>query len=186
MIQITNRILEKSTPFTFAQVKRWAVAFLPADNASGQHSGVPRTYTFEDAVIISLGGYLVEDWRFTISEAQQILKDVAKWIKSKGWKISDWVEFRELKSSGKCIAHIDFPWRNLIIDIGLGSDDQFFYNAKIVHQKKFIVEEKLWMEKYEEEFFEMMEPESMVPYRSFIVKNLVESLADNIAQNVSE
>ena len=153
MLTITNRILENATGFTHTQIKRWAVAFLKPDRASGQHSGIPRTYRLEQALRIFLGGYLVRDLKFTMDESKNILNDVTTWLKNKGWHISELVEFRESKLSSGCVANFDFPWLDLLIDIGVGSDGRFFYRAKIVYEKKLINESNRWSEEYDLEYF---------------------------------
>jgi len=186
MTEITNRTLEKSTKFTHTQIKRWAVAFLPPDKASGQHSGIPRTYTFEDAVNIYLGGYLVENLRFTITEAKQVLKDIIQWIQGRGWKISEWVEFRKSKFHPGYVAHFNFPWVDLIIDIAVGHDGRIFYIAKIVHEKRLIKKSNLWNEKYAIEHFGRLSPISLAPFRSIRVRGMLHLLASLIADRANE
>ena len=186
MVSITNRILEKSTGFTHTQIKRWAVAFLEPDKASGQHSGVPRIYDFDQAIRIYLGGYLVRDLKFTLDESKQILNDLTNWLKNKSWKFSGWVDFRESKLSSGYVAGINFPWRGLLIDIGLGSDDRLFYVAKILSVKKMMREPNHWREEYDLEYFGKLSPISTMPLRSIDIEAMVRSLANIIAQVVSE
>ncbi len=186
MITITNRILAEAPGFTHPQIKRWVVAFLEADKASGQHSGIPRTYSFEQAVMIFLGGYLVRDLKFTLSEVRQILNDIYKWLKKKGWTISKWVNFRKSKLSGEYVAEPDYPWLDLFIDIGVGSDGSFFYISKIICEKALIKEPNLWKELYEIEYFGKLSPISIVPLRSINLKATVDTLATLIAKRVNE
>jgi hypothetical protein len=183
---ITNRILAKSTGFTHPQIKRWAVAFLEPDEASGQHSGIPREYSFEQAVRIFLGGYLVRDLKFNLIEARQILNDVTKWLKEKKWTISKWVNFRGSKLDRGYVAEFDFPWMDLSIDIGISGDGGIFYNAKKIFELKIIKEPNTWQEKYELEYFGRRAAISAAPFRTLNIRAMISSLAVSIAQRDSE
>lgn len=186
MLVITNRILEKSSKFTHTQIKRWAVAFLRPDKSSGQHSGVSRTYDFEQASRIYFGGYLVQDLKFTLDEAKQILNDIYDWLDEKGWNLSDWVHFRQSKLGSGYVADINFPWLDLFIDIGIGSNKAFFYRAKIVHTKKLKKEPNRWAEEYDIEDFGKLSPISTVPLRNIDIRGVISSLAFSIAQAMRE
>ncbi len=185
MIDITNRVLEKATKFSHTQIKRWAVAFLSPDKSTGQHSGVPRTYSIVEAIKIYLGGYLVEDLRFTISEAQTIVKDVTEWFKINRWRVSDWIELRKSKMDRGFVAYSDFPWEGLIISVGMGSKENIFYEAKIVLKKQLIKEPSLWREEYRLEHFGKLSAISTVPFRSIDIGSLITSLGNQIAQELS-
>ena len=184
MLTITNRVLENVTGFTHTQIKRWAVAFLRPDKASGQHSGVPRNYSFEQALRIYLGGYLVQDLKFTLDESRQILNDITNWLKDKKWTISRWVEFQKSQLSSDYVVIYDFPWTGLIIDIVVGSDNRLFYRAKIVHEQKMIKYTNILQEKYELEYFGKSSPISTVPLRSIDIEAIVKSLANRIAKRM--
>ena len=186
MIDITNRVLEKATKFSHTQIKRWAVAFLPPEKSTGQHSGVPRTYSIEESIKIYFGGYLVEDLRFTISEAQTIVKDVTYWFKVKKWRVSDWIELRKSKMDRGFVAYSDFPWEGLIISVGIGSKENIFYEARIVLKKKLIKEPSRWREEYRLEYFGKLSAITTVPFRSIDIGSMIASLANQIAQGLSE
>lgn len=186
MIIITNRVLEKATGFTHTQIKRWAVAFLQPDKTSGQHAGVSRTYNFEQSMRIYLGGYLVRDLKFTLTEARQILNDLSKWLEKKGWTVSEWVKFRESKLNRGCVANCEYPFLNLSIDIGVGSDGTFFYNAKIIFKQELIKEPNKYRDEYDLEYFGRRSAISVAPFRSIDIKAIVNGLAILIAQSLSE
>lgn len=183
MSTITNRVLEKSTGFTHTQIKRWAVAFLKPDRSAGQHSGVSRTYSFEQALTIYMGGYLVRDLKFTLKDAKQILNDLNTWINGKGWVISRWVEFQKSRFGSDYVAVFNFPWLALHIDIGLGSKKRFFYRAKIVHEIKKKKRHGFWSEEYQFEDFWELSPVPIMSFRSIDIDVIVNKLANLIAQN---
>ena len=84
MKKFTNRVLQKATGHSYTQIKRWAPVFLGPDPLVGQHSGVERLYTLEEAIKICLGGYFVNKLNFRFKEAAMILTDLTKWLMSKG------------------------------------------------------------------------------------------------------
>ena len=182
MLIITNRLLEEATNFTHAQIKRWAVAFLNVDEASGQHSGISRTYSFEQAVMIFFGGYLVRDLKFTLIEARQIIDDVSRWMNDQGWRIEEWVAFEQTKSIGTYTATTNFPWADLEINIGDGGSDRFFYDIKIISLKKRMKGSDEWQEKYKLIKIGSGFTHSMVPSRSVDIRFLVNELAIRLAQ----
>lgn len=185
MSTITNRVLEKSTGFTHTQIKRWAVAFLKPDRTAGQHSGVERTYSFEQALMIYMGGYLVRDLKFTLKDAKQILNDLNTWIDRKGWVISRWVELRKSGEGSAYVPNFNFPWLALHIDIGHGNEknQMFFYRAKIVSVQKKKRKHGFWQEEYAIEDFGASSPELSVSFRSIDIDVIVRKLANLIAQN---
>jgi hypothetical protein len=182
MLIITNRLLEEATSFTHAQIKRWSVAFLNVDEESGQHSGISRTYSFEQAVMIYFGGYLVRDLKFTLIEARQVLDDVGRWMTEQGWRIEKWVTFEQKKSIGKYIGITDFPWADLEISIGDGGQGRFFYDIKIVSLKKRLKGSDEWQETYQRKKIGSGDIRSIVPFRSVSVGSLVNDLAIRLAQ----
>jgi hypothetical protein len=186
MIIITNRALEAATGFTHPQIKRWAVSFLDADKASGQHSGIPRTYSFEQAVRIYLGGYLVRNLTFKLIEAKQIIDDVTGWLKEKGWSISEWVNFEASTLSGGYVVETNFPWMDLKVDIGVGGQGRFFYHVKILIVRKKKKETATWQDTYNLEFIGSRFIDSKGPFRSINMVSLVNSLAIRLAQKGSE
>ena len=76
MDEYTNRDLEARTPYTHKQIKRWAVAFLSSERSPGQHSGVERTYSLDDAFTLLLGGALVAFHGFTLEDAKSLLPEI--------------------------------------------------------------------------------------------------------------
>ena len=186
MLNITNRDLEAATGFTFPQIKRWAVAFLDADKASGQHSGIPRTYSFEQAVRIYLGGYLVRNLKFKLIEARQILNDVTGWLMGKGINVSEWVSFEESKWDGGYVVQTNYPWMELKVDVGDGGQGRFFYHLQTIIVKKKLKEPARWQEKYDLEYMGSRFISSKGPFRSINIVSLVNSLAIRLAQKGSE
>jgi len=182
-MSITNRSLEEASNFTHPQIKRWAVAFLEPDMAAGQHSGIPRTYGFEQSFRIYFGGYLVEYLKFTLAEARQILDDITGWIKEKGWRIEEWITFEQKKSIGKYVVTTDYPWVDVEIDIGAGSYGDFFYNIKIISMKKRMKGSDEWQETYKRDSIGSTSIQSIVPSRSVSIEYLITRLANGLAQN---
>lgn len=137
MIRITNRILEQTIGFSHPQIKRWAVAFLDADPASGQHSGKIRSYTFEEAVKLYIGGFLVSRLKFNLKEAAEIIRDITSWLTKKGWPISEFVEFEKDNMHKEVITFLNdsFGWEELIINVARGHKG-FMYEAKEVIEHK--------------------------------------------------
>jgi hypothetical protein len=75
MERLTNRILEARTTYSYKQLKRWAIAFLPQEMSS-PHSGVEREYTLDDAFTLLLGGALVAFHGFTLEDAKSLLPEI--------------------------------------------------------------------------------------------------------------
>jgi hypothetical protein len=65
-----NRTLATKFGFTLHQVRRWAVAVLGLDPRAGRADGVERTYTVDEAFMISLAGHLVTQCGMIIEEAK--------------------------------------------------------------------------------------------------------------------
>jgi hypothetical protein len=66
-----NRTIAAKFGFTLHQVRRWAVAVLGLDPKAGRAEGVERTYTADEALMISLAGQLVTHCGMTIEEAKR-------------------------------------------------------------------------------------------------------------------
>ena len=186
MLSITNRSLEVATSFTHPQIKRWAVAFLDADKESGQHSGIARTYSFEQAARIYFGGHLVQNLLFTLTEARQILDDITGWINEKGWRIEELVTFEQTISIGKYVVVTNYPWVDLEINIGAGGQDRFFYDIKIVSYKKRMTGSDKYHETYERVKIGSAFIQSIEPSRFVSIVSLVEQLANGLAHKGSQ
>lgn len=194
MEEITNRILERATGYTNPQIKRWAVAFLKADIFSGQHSGVPRTYNFEQSVRIVLGGSLVDKLNFTLIEANTIADDIIFWMKKKGWDFSKLEYTRPPENNS--LRNANLICEELIVNIGIKRDklkapikdrvsdiklhDCFYYSARIVTEKKEIPSKKLFSEKYKLEYFGTVPFNSSEPFHSINMGGLINSLLRKI------
>ena len=63
-----------------AKWKRWSREFLPPDPLGGLQSGYARQYSPDEAFTVFLGGHLVGDLKFSISETKQILVDLHQWL----------------------------------------------------------------------------------------------------------
>jgi len=76
----TNKELSKKFNVNLARWKRWSREFLPPDPLGGLQSGYARQYNPDEAFTVVLGGHLVGDMKFSISEAKQILIDLHRWL----------------------------------------------------------------------------------------------------------
>jgi hypothetical protein len=76
----TNKELSKKFNVNLARWKRWSREFLPPDPLGGLQSGYARQYNPDEAFTVVLGGHLVGDLKFSISETKQILVDLHQWL----------------------------------------------------------------------------------------------------------
>jgi hypothetical protein len=81
----TNRELSDRLGIKLAKWKRWSREFLPPDPLGGMQSGYARQYNPDQAFTVFLGGHLVADLKFSIPEANQIIKDLNNWLAEKGF-----------------------------------------------------------------------------------------------------
>ena len=81
----TNRVLSDRLGIKLAKWKRWSREFLPPDPLGGMQSGYARQYNPDQAFTVFLGGHLVADLKFSIPEANQIIKDLNNWLVEKGF-----------------------------------------------------------------------------------------------------
>ena len=77
----SNRELSQKLEINLARFKRWSREFLPPDPLGGMQSGYARQYSIDNAFTVYLGGHLVGELKYTISEAKKILEDLKKWLK---------------------------------------------------------------------------------------------------------
>jgi hypothetical protein len=126
---IDNRKLAEATGFSYHQVRRWVVAFLPPDPHIGLHSGKARTFTFDQSVRVYLGGFLVSRMGYTIGEAGQSLEDIFAWLKKMKLLPSSHTAFAQSR------AHPDqFFFENkypeIVLEIAKGKGGRDGYYAK--------------------------------------------------------
>ena len=81
----TNRELSDKLGINLAKWKRWSREFLPPDPLGGMQSGYARQFNPDQAFTVFLGGHMVADLKFSIPEANQIIKDLNKWMSEKGF-----------------------------------------------------------------------------------------------------
>ena len=98
-----NRELSDKLAIRLSKWKRWSREFLPPDPLGGLQSGYARQYTLDQAFTVFLGGHLVADRHFPISEAKTILKDLAAWIASRK---SSWTEKSQHGSDEATLVYI--------------------------------------------------------------------------------
>jgi hypothetical protein len=147
----TNRELSKWLGINLAKWKRWSREFLPPDPLGGLQSGYARQYHPDQAFTVFLGGHLVQDLKFSIPEARQMMQDLKPWLSDKGF-------FFEPK--GYAVSHkgIDALVRRYILFIGYekGTDHRFKFsytargiisNEPVTH-KGFEVMKKLYVETF--------------------------------------
>ena len=80
MIYLNSKYLSKSLGINLAKWKRWSREFLDPDPLGGFQSGYARQFSNKEAFRVFLGGYLVGELKFTISQARQILSDLHAWL----------------------------------------------------------------------------------------------------------
>ncbi len=81
----TNREISNNLQIPLAKWKRWSREFLPPDPLGGLQSGYARQYNFNDAFTVFLGGHLVASLKYTIPEADAVLKGLRRWLIDKGF-----------------------------------------------------------------------------------------------------
>jgi len=84
----SNRELSQKLEINLARFKRWSREFLPPDPLGGMQSGYARQYSIDNAFTVYLGGHLVGELKYTISEAKKILEDLKKWLKENDFYIN--------------------------------------------------------------------------------------------------
>lgn len=85
MIYFQSKHLADKLNINLAKWKRWSREFLAPDPLGGLRSGYARQFSYRDAFIVFIGGYLVGKLNFSIPQARQILSDINPWLKAKGF-----------------------------------------------------------------------------------------------------
>jgi hypothetical protein len=80
MIFFNSKYLSSCLGINLAKWKRWSREFLDPDPLGGFQSGYARQFSNKDAFKVFLGGYLVGELKFTITDAGQILSDLHSWL----------------------------------------------------------------------------------------------------------
>ena len=145
----TNRELSDRLGVKLAKWKRWSREFLPPDPLGGMQSGYARQYNPDQAFTVFLGGHLVADLKFTIPEANQIIRDLNKWLSEKGF-------FFDLRGHSMSDKGMDALIKKYIIFIrrekGLDKRFKFIYTIRgvisnePVQHKGFEMMKKLYVE----------------------------------------
>ncbi len=81
----TNREISQKLEINLARWKRWSRSFLPPDPLGGMQSGYARQYAFKDLFKVYLGGHLLSHLKLSVHESQQVLTDLAPWMKKNGF-----------------------------------------------------------------------------------------------------
>ena len=76
----TNKELSNKFNVNLARWKRWSREFLQPDPLGGLQSGYARQYNPDEVFTVVLGGHLVGDLKFSISETKQIMVDLHQWL----------------------------------------------------------------------------------------------------------
>ena len=143
-MEITNRILEEATGFSHRQTQRWAAAYLEPDPSAGQHSGRRRYYSFDQAVRLRIGGYLVTKHHFTIKETQQILSDVFLWLEGRNWLPSEYFKFKPLRRrTGFFVDWDTINYPDFEIHVGI-FNNQFGYTVREFLNKRSDPDPERW------------------------------------------
>jgi hypothetical protein len=167
MERLTNRILEARTTYSYKQLKRWAVAFLPPEKSS-PHSGVEREYTLDDAFTLLLGGALVAFHGFTLEAAKALLPEI----------------LGALRTTSSMPSETLGRGPEIIIDYGKTSRGKYRLELK-----KVIERNPEWFDKKLNQFFERVISEKAVVFgdrrgwnespRSLHITSLVRSLLES-------
>jgi hypothetical protein len=189
MLEITNRDLEKATGFTHKQIKRWAVAFLPPDPNSGQHSGKARRYTLDQAAKLALGGHLVKRLRYNISEAQKCLGDIFGYLGEKKWLPSVYFKFRkDTIRSGWTYEYKEEEYPHLFLELHRGKGGGHRYRIKQILGRTETdapddSQERVYHEKYRYYDFGDDTIFAFEQTNTLILKQFIESLAEGLPTN---
>ena len=81
----TNREISEKLEINLARWKRWSRSFLPPDPLGGMQSGYARQYAFKDLFKVYLGGHLLSHLKLSVPDSQQVLNDLAPWMKKNGY-----------------------------------------------------------------------------------------------------
>jgi len=76
----SNRELAGKLGIKLARWKRWSREFLAPDPLGGLQSGYARQLSIDDAFTVYLGGHLVNELKFGIQAARQVLGDLYTWL----------------------------------------------------------------------------------------------------------
>jgi len=131
----TNRELSDRLGIKLSKWKRWSREFLPPDPLGGMQSGYARQYNPDQAFTVFWGGHLVADLKFSIPEANQIIKDLNRWLSEKGFLF-------DLRGPSVSDKGIDPLIKKYIIFIrrekGVDTCSKFIYTARgIVSNEPF-------------------------------------------------
>ena len=145
----TNRELSDRLGIKLAKWKRWSREFLPPDPLGGMQSGYARQFNPDQAFTVFLGGHLVADLKFSIPEANKIIKDLDKWLSEKGF-------FFDPRGHSVFDKDVDALIKKYIIFIrrekGLDKRFKFIYTARgiisnePIQHKGFEMMKKLYVE----------------------------------------
>lgn len=106
----TSRELALKFKINLARWKRWSRVFLPPDPLGGLQSGYARQYSIDQTFCVYLGGILVSELRFSIPEAQLILRDLTPWLGAAGIYLNEKADRdlidRQLKLIQDCLIFI--------------------------------------------------------------------------------
>ncbi len=83
MNKYTSKQLAECFEIKLDTWKRWSREFLAADPRAGRQGGVARTFDTKDAFRVFLGGHLVNQARFSVPAAKDILSSLIKWMEEK-------------------------------------------------------------------------------------------------------
>lgn len=75
-LHTTNREAAERFDWPLARWKRWTREFLPPDPEAGMRKGIKREIWVNDAFHVFLGGVLVNELNFGISQAKTIIRDI--------------------------------------------------------------------------------------------------------------
>lgn len=76
----TYRELSELLNINLAKVKRWGREFLPPDLEAGRQQGISRVLPIDDAFMIYMGGFIVNDLKLSINDAKLIINDIHGWL----------------------------------------------------------------------------------------------------------
>lgn len=81
----THRELAELFKIDLLKWKRWSREFIPPDPAAGRQAGIARDLTPSEALLVFLGGRLVEWHRLRIEETRNVLRQLVPWMKTHGF-----------------------------------------------------------------------------------------------------
>ena len=90
--------------------KRWSREFIGKDDKAGMRCGYTRKYSYDEALRVYFGSYLLTQVKMSVEEVKTVLGSIMNWLKKKkGSDVKEWhIYIREGKVAKKGKISSDF------------------------------------------------------------------------------